>query len=281
MERDEDFYVFHFKTVWCPYNEDKHARDACVYAHNWQDFRRKPFFFAYTKEQCQNWESKNFIVAYSDGCKDEHRCRYSHGWKEQEYHPSNYKSNACRSGEACAKPHCPYFHSERDKRTNPPNGFRLAPKNRGVSYSSNYYLFRQSHSQALKTGYGGERAVTLPPSNAAFVNTQVFMQHPSFIESAAEGFEIEAQQLISSRQPAAAGGESSGTPPKPDHGTLRAAKKFSKSPSLNNTATPFIPKSHLAHTASHSEKLNAVHLVPVHPSVSQQPQIIYQTPVYY
>lgn len=21
MERDDDFYIFHFKTVWCPYNE--------------------------------------------------------------------------------------------------------------------------------------------------------------------------------------------------------------------------------------------------------------------
>ena len=116
MERDEDFYVFHFKTVWCPYNEDKHARDACVYAHNWQDFRRKPFFFSYTKEQCQNWESKNFIVAYSDGCKDEHRCRYSHGWKEQEYHPLNYKSKPCEDKKCNGNLECPYYHGNHDRR---------------------------------------------------------------------------------------------------------------------------------------------------------------------
>ena len=24
---DSDFYMFHFKTVWCPYNETKHQRD--------------------------------------------------------------------------------------------------------------------------------------------------------------------------------------------------------------------------------------------------------------
>ena len=30
-----DFYMFHFKTVWCPYSDASHARDACVYAHNW------------------------------------------------------------------------------------------------------------------------------------------------------------------------------------------------------------------------------------------------------
>ena len=42
MELNTDFYMFHFKTVWCPYAESNHARDACVFAHNWQDFRRKP-----------------------------------------------------------------------------------------------------------------------------------------------------------------------------------------------------------------------------------------------
>lgn len=30
-----DFYMFHFKTVWCPYREDDHDRKVCVYAHNW------------------------------------------------------------------------------------------------------------------------------------------------------------------------------------------------------------------------------------------------------
>lgn len=35
FDRDTDFYLFHFKTVWCPYNEDSHQREACVFAHNW------------------------------------------------------------------------------------------------------------------------------------------------------------------------------------------------------------------------------------------------------
>ena len=34
-EKDADFYMFHFKTAWCPYNEEDHQRDTCVYAHNW------------------------------------------------------------------------------------------------------------------------------------------------------------------------------------------------------------------------------------------------------
>jgi hypothetical protein len=61
FEVDDDFYMFHFKTMWCPYSDTTHARDACVYAHNWQDFRRKPHLYDYEKEQCSNWQTKNFI----------------------------------------------------------------------------------------------------------------------------------------------------------------------------------------------------------------------------
>ena len=38
MTVDQDFYMFYYKTVWCPYSDREHQRDACVYAHNWQDF---------------------------------------------------------------------------------------------------------------------------------------------------------------------------------------------------------------------------------------------------
>jgi len=34
-QNSSDFYMFHFKTVWCPYSDAQHPRDACVYAHNW------------------------------------------------------------------------------------------------------------------------------------------------------------------------------------------------------------------------------------------------------
>jgi len=64
FEKDADFYLFHFKTVWCPYNEDDHSRDVCVYAHNWQDFRRKPQLFTYSKEMCPNWVTHDFITSY-------------------------------------------------------------------------------------------------------------------------------------------------------------------------------------------------------------------------
>ena len=60
-EVDMDFYMFHFKTVWCPYREDDHDRKACVYAHNWQDYRRKPSIFQYSSKMCPHWSTSRFI----------------------------------------------------------------------------------------------------------------------------------------------------------------------------------------------------------------------------
>lgn len=68
MERDDDFYMFHFKTVWCPYNENSHERDACVYAHNWQDFRRKVEQYPYKPSVCGNWDQKLTIEDYTNAC---------------------------------------------------------------------------------------------------------------------------------------------------------------------------------------------------------------------
>lgn len=55
FEKDTDFYIFHFKTVWCPHEERTHEKDRCVYAHNWQDYRRKPNIFSYSKDFCSVW----------------------------------------------------------------------------------------------------------------------------------------------------------------------------------------------------------------------------------
>lgn len=73
-EKDMDFYIFHFKTVWCPYKEDDHDRKACVYAHNWQDYRRKPSVFQYSSKMCPNWKTSNFITSYQEGCPNMYQC---------------------------------------------------------------------------------------------------------------------------------------------------------------------------------------------------------------
>ena len=55
LELYEDFYLYYFKTGWCPFNIE-HNKAICIYAHNWQDFRRKPHLFNYTNEPCPNWQ---------------------------------------------------------------------------------------------------------------------------------------------------------------------------------------------------------------------------------
>ena len=55
MNKDADFYMFYFKTEWCPFNNE-HNKALCDYAHNWQDFRRKPNLFDYNSGVlCSNW----------------------------------------------------------------------------------------------------------------------------------------------------------------------------------------------------------------------------------
>lgn len=44
---DDDFYMFYYKTEFCPFNLTEHDKSKCVYAHNWQDYRRKPDIYPY------------------------------------------------------------------------------------------------------------------------------------------------------------------------------------------------------------------------------------------
>jgi hypothetical protein len=118
MPQDEMFYMYYFKTVWCPFNED-HNRASCVYAHNWQDFRRRPHIYSYRNKLCPNWKYNNFLCQYEDGCPLKAACSYCHGWKELLFHPLEYKKKVCPYGKKCrmmAKVACPYFHSEKESR---------------------------------------------------------------------------------------------------------------------------------------------------------------------
>jgi hypothetical protein len=113
-EMDTLFYFFRYKTVWCPYVDTDHDRESCVFAHNWQDFRRKPHKQHYNSEQCPHWPTNKTINEYENGCPNGLKCRRSHGWKERLYHPKYYKTQLCINGlpeqPACTTNHCPYFH---------------------------------------------------------------------------------------------------------------------------------------------------------------------------
>jgi hypothetical protein len=135
---DEDFYLFHFKTEWCPFNLTQHDKALCVYAHNWQDYRRKPNNFQYEPSPCPNWKSTDFITNYDDGCHYNEKCNKCHGWKEHEYHPLNYKTKPCPGSKNCQKgKDCPCYHNPKERRlinTHVQNRvFKFVPRNRIIT----------------------------------------------------------------------------------------------------------------------------------------------------
>ena len=115
---DQDFFMFHYKTSFCPINHIQHDRSLCVYAHNWQDYRRKPNKFFIQSEVCPDWNNSKVILNYEEGCPRGINCCYCHGWKEPEFHPFVYKTKKCESNkEACPRLNaCPYFHSNEEQR---------------------------------------------------------------------------------------------------------------------------------------------------------------------
>lgn len=117
LPRNESFYLYSFKTILCPY-DSYHDKANCVYAHNYQDYRRNPLYFTYDKKHCHNWNSKKFVVNYSEECSKSYNCSYSHGWKELDFHPLVYKTVKCKFHKGgCEKgDNCPYYHNNEKKR---------------------------------------------------------------------------------------------------------------------------------------------------------------------
>ena len=90
---DPDFYVLAFKTRWCIFSHH-HDWNNCIYAHNSQDCRRPPEA-GYGPLPCNAWECSDPHLSYSQRCSNGIRCPYSHGRKEQLYHPAFYRTNEC------------------------------------------------------------------------------------------------------------------------------------------------------------------------------------------
>jgi hypothetical protein len=169
---DDDFYLFHFKTIWCPFNLTQHDKALCVYAHNWQDYRRKPHTHTYDPIPCPNWKSTDFIVNYEDGCPLKEKCTKCHGWKENEYHPNNYKNKPCSMGKNCQKgKDCPHFHNPKERRN--ANGniasrmFKQVPRNRIISNT-----FKVRAEDKMPTYMG---------SNNQYSNQTYIGQYPAYV----------------------------------------------------------------------------------------------------
>ncbi|CAD8119949.1 unnamed protein product [Paramecium sonneborni] len=133
LEYDDDFFIFYYKTVWCPFNLTQHDKSLCVYAHNWQDFRRKPQLYNYYPQSCQNWNANEYITEYSSGCPDAFSCSKCHGWKELEYHPILFRTKQCIN-QNCNKQDCSFYHHIQERRFNEQFSqsrmFKIVPRNR-------------------------------------------------------------------------------------------------------------------------------------------------------
>jgi len=111
LPRDQEFYVKFYKTVFCPFQHE-HNRAGCVFAHNFQDFRRDVRNYNYSITPCKQWKKKKEVYKYSDGCRNGMNCKFAHGWKERDFHPSRYMKEVCDMNGSCDRPHCPFIHTE-------------------------------------------------------------------------------------------------------------------------------------------------------------------------
>ena len=112
MRIDRDFLLFHFKSEFCPFSKIEHDRFKCVYAHNWQDYKR-PYSIGLKPVPCKNWDKEKEIVVYEEGCAQGNNCEYCHGWKECEYHYLNFKKYDCKKGALCERKEvCSFKHNE-------------------------------------------------------------------------------------------------------------------------------------------------------------------------
>jgi len=116
----EEFFMFKFKTLWCPIGV-QHDWQSCVYAHNYQDARRK-VSIGYGPRPCPYWAKKEPNAEYAQRCPLGLRCPYSHGAKEQLYHPQYFRTVICRDVRAKACPRkslCAFFHKRPERRKVP------------------------------------------------------------------------------------------------------------------------------------------------------------------
>lgn len=90
MKVDFEFLLFHFKSEFCPFNKIPHDKYSCVYAHNWQDFKR-PYRNKLINKVCKHWVKDQGLESYERGCPFGYECDYCHGWKEKDYHLQNLK----------------------------------------------------------------------------------------------------------------------------------------------------------------------------------------------
>lgn len=105
------FYMFMYKTTWCPTKKDSHDSKGCIYAHHMRDFRRPPEIFKYTPEDCEVLQKG---ISW-DQCPQGLKCQKCHTTVERLYHPDKYKRISCDKLRCNKSEICAFFHSTKEK----------------------------------------------------------------------------------------------------------------------------------------------------------------------
>jgi len=119
---DDDLHTFKTKTCW----KEKRSlcslgAGRCHFSHNLFWPRRCPNHegaLLYIPELCSEIELGPDGSFESNGCRRGGECRFAHSVEEMEYHPLNYKTEACPNQENCGVYFCPRYHIIAEKRVN-------------------------------------------------------------------------------------------------------------------------------------------------------------------
>ena len=154
---DKNFLLFRFKKEFCPFSKISHDRFKCVYAHNWQDYKR-PYNPSIQPSLCKNWDRNKEILEYEQGCEKGFHCNFSHGWKEVEYHYLNFKRQLCKMGAECDRREiCSFLHENeeiekddlQDELFYPCDKAMLFGKNSTISYLINIEVDLKKATQSI------------------------------------------------------------------------------------------------------------------------------------
>lgn len=117
-----DFFNLEFKTFWCPNMDTPHNWNFCKYAHSYRDARRDPRI-GYGPKPCPNWLKNvdhSHNLPYEQMCPRGVACPYSHGVKEQLYHPHFFRTGVCKEykqrGCCSQEKWCVFWHTKEEKK---------------------------------------------------------------------------------------------------------------------------------------------------------------------
>ena len=105
------FFMFYYKTSWCPTKKDSHDSKSCNYAHHTRDFRRPPDIFKYAPEDCETLINGTGW----DNCPKGIKCGKCHTTVERLYHPDKYKRIMCDKHRCNKLDICAFYHNMRER----------------------------------------------------------------------------------------------------------------------------------------------------------------------